>query len=266
MDKICVGCNIQKPFGEFYIGKNTCKECMVKANRDYRKNKRVDSAKEQEEPDIKPMMEQVQKIQTALIDKLPRRDKYLKINDLIRELQRLNDVAADDIRLDLKLNLPEDLHKYLIQLQSSRHYYTNYATLRHALMYLTDKDYEHGFEEQFGMKRECLIKYSELLDDMYHMVGFVKGVYLVLMDDHLARVNSKFIPIAEHIPEREFKNSVYIRFDNDGGSIVAVGNPLKLDNSTFLKEADRLINSNNPIVMPHVVLGYYDKFQKMLIS
>lgn len=260
MDKLCISCNIVKSVDYFPSGKNQCKSCKAKYVAQYRSSKKQDSSKQ----DIKSMREQVTKI-TSILDEIEdSRERYAELSKIIRNMHKLNEQASNGIMLELKLKIPEELHIFLIQINGGDPN-TNYATVNLAKMYLTNDNYKNGFENQFGTEREELVQYVELLTDIHHITSLVKCAYLALIDDYIAKNNSKFVPTSEHVVESVFKTNVIIRFDADGDCIIADENPLKLNKAAFMIGLDNLISREISNVIMYQRTGYYDKLKTLLI-
>lgn len=263
MSKSCIVCGKSKSFSEFAEGKNQCKSCKVQYVHERRKTKKAENTSIAS--DIKHMKEQITKAMSVLDDVESMRDRYSELSKIIREMYRLNELTAEGILMELKLNVPQQLHDYLVQLQGGDSN-TNFSVINMARTYLTDTRYEHGFKDHFGIERETLLQYLPLLSDMHNILGFIKCAYLALVDTYISKANSKFVPISEHEIDSSFLTNVFIRFDGEGDCIVADGNPLRLDRATFLSELDKLIHAENFNVTMYHKAGYYDKFKALLLS
>jgi hypothetical protein len=261
MSKLCISCGERKPFADFTGNKNQCKLCRARNAIEYRKSKKSASVSD----DIKNMREQVHKMTMVLDDEDIITEKYEKLSKIIQEMYRLNELTADSIVMELKLDIPEELHNFLVQIQEGDPN-SNYVTVRMAHIYLTEDGYEDGFEQHFGIKRSELTKYSEMLLDIYHITGLVKGAYLAMVDDLIKKNNSKFVPPSEHGIDSSFRANVYIKFDSKSDCIIAEGNHLRLERKTFLAKLEDLLKRENINVMMYQKTGYYDKFMKLLVD
>jgi hypothetical protein len=261
--KKCITCQTVKALADFTDQKNSCRVCRNKADVERRKRNKTALVPDNK-TDVRTLMNQLQNLQNILLEEYTTRELCEKLNTVAAEIVRISDLMYDGIVMELHLNIPENLHNFLIQMKDGNTR-TNFSCLRVARAHLVDNRYAAGFEEHYGIAREELVEYADFLEDLDRITAFVRVVYSVLVDDYLADKNSKFVKESDHIPEQPFRGSSIIRFDAASDTIVADGNPLKLDGESFMNGVEELVKKDHDSVVAYVKAGYYAKFKDALL-
>lgn len=259
MNKACSICGIVKPLGDFQTGRNQCKICKQKKDAKVR----VRPEDDQDSLDMRALIMQLQRLPMIAIEELPQNERYIKLKDALQDALVQVDIMSDNTRLVLRLKIPEELHVFLASRAGDSR--KSFANVRTAKMYLTDQKFEAGFEEHFGVKRSTLAGYVGLLDDIDNIVGFVAAAYYGLVDLHLTKTNTVFVEPNDFVSDHEMRKDIGVHYDPTTDSIVAYGNPLRINKSAFLAGLDELIVQEHYNVMGWKKAGYYDKLKALLV-
>lgn len=260
MSKACTKCCEKKFISDFHSGYNICKTCR---NSERSKTKRSIS-KENIQKDVKAMMEQLQKLQSIMLeDPISIEERCARMEAGLKDALRINKQTFEGISMELKLAIPDELHEYLVKIKSGSR--GGFASLETAIVYLTEPKFEIGFESHFDISREALKPHTDLLRNIIILVGFVGAAYYGLMDGYLDKRNSKFINTSEHVDDHQLRRDIAIRFDPSTDSIEAYGNPLKLDREEFLAGLKMLVDTNHVTVSGYIYGGHYEKLLQLLV-
>lgn len=259
MNRTCNACNESKSASEYYSGSAICKSCKIKKVVARKKPTPAETRRH----DVKTMIEHLQKLQSILLeDQSDVRDQCERMETGLKEALRLNKLAYDGIVLSIQLKIPEDLHNFLVKLGEDD---KRFAPVKTARMYLSDANFERGFEQHFGVKRSSLLVHCEFLKDLETLVGFVGAAYYALSDGFLAEKNSSFVNPDDHISDHELRSQIAIQFEPNTDSIVAEGNPLRIDREMFLAGLDELIEQGHYNILGFVSAGYLAKLKSLIL-
>jgi hypothetical protein len=256
--KPCTKCCIIKPLVEFNSGRGACKSCRAKD--EHARRHPSSTPNEIRSNNIRLITAQTQKIQNILLENMSVADECEQINECIAELYRLTELAARGVVLELKLKVPETLHKFLIQMKDGD-VRSNLSCLSMAKARLGDK-FKDGFEKHYKMNREELLGYLELIERLQQAEGFVRTVYWFMAHDYIAEQNSEYNSVSEHIPETKFINSSFIRYDAASDSVVAEGNPLRHDCYSFMAKLNEMMENEHQMLQYQI--KYYYVFCDLL--
>jgi hypothetical protein len=274
MSRICIKCDITKSETDFYDNRNTCKACKNKHRTEYNREKKsidtdtdsVDDTVNDNDYNLTELCRYHEKAHLVLLEPGSIHEKMTKYIEMLKTMEQKAMIIIDKTMIVLKLKIPNDLHEYLCQIKDDG--VATLGCLRIAKGFLKNNDSDEEFEKHFGMNRPVLKKYIELIEDIDHITGFIRSVYQLLIDDVIIKRSSKFSrsSLDHDRSEVELKSSYVIRFDPDSDSIVTDNNPLHIDNTVFLYGLHNLINKKDNVFDMYVNLGFYDKFNNLLIK
>ena len=238
--KICPECNQSLDIGNFYAGRNTCKNCYNSRKKGtYRKIKKQAVLEEKRNKEFN--MEMIAAINSKL-DEIKAKNNSLNRASILEKINDLYELAQESMHSNVSVSIPIDIDDDLVPFLGNLDIFPH---IKIAQQLFQRNRHNANFRKQYGIPdnyERCYDHFTQIV----HIYDAIYQTYCAIQRDEIVGIDQEFV-----VPR--------LVVDPIGKTIYIKNNPLHISTKIFLDHIKEFIRTQDLRVQGFIAAGYYDR-------